>query len=108
MQMSPFANRHGSGNKSQLTIKTPKPFAKRPDGIIESTMRPYSLYVIDGSGRVVDLYEVECGSDEEAYHKASTVVGSASIDIWQDDRWIAWLDGKDPHRVDLMHHVVVA
>ena len=70
--------------------------------------RSYNLYVIDGSGRVVDQYEVDCGSDEEAYHKASAVVGTASIDIWQGDRWIAWLDGKDPLRVDLMHHVVGA
>lgn len=65
----------------------------------------YRLYVIDVSGRVVDLYEPECVSDEEAYHKATTVVGNASIDIWQGDRWIACLDGKDPHRIALAHHV---
>lgn len=65
----------------------------------------YRLNVIDASGRVVDLYEVDCASDEEAYHIASGLVGSACIDIWQGDRWIAWLDGKDPQRVDLMHHV---
>jgi hypothetical protein len=64
----------------------------------------YRLYVID-SGRVTDLYEVDCGSDEEAYHKASGVVGTASVDIWQGDRWIALLDGKDPQRINLMHHV---
>ena len=69
-------------------------------------MTPYRLCVIDGSGRVVDRYEVDCGSDEEAYHKACAVLGFASIDIWQDDRWIAWLDGKDPQRIDLMHHAV--
>ena len=66
----------------------------------------YRLHLIDASGRVVDLYEVECGSDEEAYHTATTVAGAASVDIWQDDRWIAWLDGKDPQRIDRMHHVV--
>lgn len=66
---------------------------------------PYRLYVIDASGRVVDLYEPYCVSDEEAYHKATTVLGSSSIDIWQGDRWIALVDGKDPHRVALAHHV---
>jgi hypothetical protein len=69
------------------------------------SLAPYRLYVIDMSGRVVDLYEPECVSDEEAYHKATTVVGNASIDIWQGDRWIACLDGKDPHRIALAHHV---
>ena len=68
----------------------------------------YRLHVIDGSGRVVDLYDVDCVSDEEAYHKANDLVGSASIDIWQDNRWIALLDGKDPKRVELMHHVAAS
>lgn len=66
---------------------------------------PYRLNVIDGSGRVIDIYEPHCVSDEEAYHKATTIVGGASVDIWQGDRWIAWLDGKDPHRIALAHHV---
>lgn len=67
----------------------------------------YRLCVIDNSGRVVDLYEPECVSDEEAFHKATILVGAASIDIWHGDRWIAWLDGKDPQRVQLMHHCAV-
>ena len=71
-----------------------------------SIATPYRLYVIDTSGRVVDLYEPECLSDEEAYYKASSFAGNASVDIWQGDRWIAWLDGRDPQRIDLMHHVV--
>jgi hypothetical protein len=66
----------------------------------------YRLYIIDASGRVVDLYEPECVSDEEAYHKATVVVGNASVDVWQGDRWIAWLDGKDSYRLALAHHVV--
>jgi hypothetical protein len=66
---------------------------------------PYRLYVIDDSGRVVDLYEPHCVSDEEAYHKATMVVGTASVDIWQGERWVAWLDGKDPHRIALAHHI---
>jgi hypothetical protein len=70
------------------------------------SVAPYRLHVIDTSGSVVDLYEPECRSDEEAFHKATSLVGDASIDIWQGDRWIAWIDGKDPHRIDLMHHVV--
>jgi hypothetical protein len=64
----------------------------------------YRLYVIDATGRVVDLYEPECVSDEDAYQRAVAVAGSASVDIWQEDRWIAWVDGKDPQRIDLMHH----
>ena len=64
----------------------------------------YRLCIIDSSGRVVDLYEPECVSDEEAFHKATTLVGTASVDIWDGDRWIAWLDGKDPQRIQLMHH----
>jgi hypothetical protein len=66
---------------------------------------PYRLYVIDSSGRVIDVYEPECVSDEQAYHKATTVLGEASIDIWQGDRWVAWLDGKDPQRIALARRV---
>jgi len=65
----------------------------------------YRLHVIDSSGRVVDLYEPECSSDEEAYDKATLVVGTRSVDIWCGTRWIAWLDGKDPHRIEHMHHL---
>jgi hypothetical protein len=65
----------------------------------------YRLHVIDASGRVADLYEPECSSDEEAYHTATNLTGNRSVDIWQGNRWIAWLDGADPHRIELMHHV---
>jgi hypothetical protein len=67
-------------------------------------MAHYRLFVID-AGHVVNVYEPDCESDEEAYHKATVLVGNASIDIWQDDRWIASLDGKDPNRIALHHHV---
>jgi len=68
-------------------------------------MSLYRLCVIDGAGHVVDLYEPECGSDEEAYHTAEKLIaGSHAIDIWQGDRWIAWLDGADPLRIALAHH----
>lgn len=64
-------------------------------------IEPHRFYVIDLSGHVIDLYEPECSSDEEA----TSLVGNASVDIWQGDRWIGWVDGKDPRRIDLMHHV---
>ena len=68
-------------------------------------MTTYRLCVIDAAGYMVDVYEPDCACDEEAYHKATTLVGRASIDIWQGERWIAWVDGKDPHRIALAHHV---
>ena len=68
-------------------------------------MSIYRLCVTDTSGYVVDVYEPECACDEEAFHKAASLVGHASIDIWQGDRWIAWVDGCDPHRIELAHHV---
>jgi hypothetical protein len=67
----------------------------------------YRFSVIDRAGHVVDVYEPECASDEDAYWRAESLVGSASrasIDIWQGDRWIAWLDGRDFSRVPLAHH----
>lgn len=64
----------------------------------------YRLSVIDQAGHVIDVYEPECVSDEDAYCRAETLVGRASIDIWQADRWIAWLDGRDPGRLALAHH----
>ena len=68
-------------------------------------MSLYRLCVIDNAGHVVDRYEPECGSDEEAYHTAEKLVGGArAIDIWQGERWIAWLDGDDPLRIALAHH----
>ena len=67
-------------------------------------MANYRLCVID-AGYVVDVYEPDCESDEEAYHIATALVGNASIDIWQGDRWIALLDGNDPHRIALAHHI---
>ena len=67
-------------------------------------MANYRLCVID-AGYMVDVYEPDCESDEEAYHIATTLVGNASIDIWQGDRWIACLDGNDPIRIALAHHI---
>ena len=67
-------------------------------------MANYRLCVID-AGYVIDVYEPECESDEEAFHKAEALVGNATIDIWQGDRWVAWLDGKDPQRIALARRV---
>jgi hypothetical protein len=64
----------------------------------------YRLSLIDQAGHVIDVYEPECVSDEDAYCRAEMLAGRASIDIWQADRWIAWLDGKDPGRLALAHH----
>ncbi len=69
-------------------------------------MSIYRLSVIDGAGHVVDVYEPECVSDEEAFHKADELVHGHAIDIWQGERWIALLDGKDPQRIALLHHEV--
>ncbi len=69
-------------------------------------MSIYRLSVIDGAGHVVDVYEPECVSDEEAFHKADELVNGHAIDIWQGERWIALLDGKDPQRIALLHHEV--
>jgi hypothetical protein len=70
---------------------------------MEATMATYRLCVLDGAGHVVDRYEPECGSDEEAYAKAETLAGGRAVDIWQDDRWIALLDAADPYRIALQH-----
>ena len=67
-------------------------------------MSRYRLSVIDRAGHVVDVYEPECISDEDAYRRAEELVDGNAVDIWQGDRWIAWLDGKDPLRIALMHH----
>ena len=68
-------------------------------------MSLYRLCVIGNAGHVVDLYEPECDSDEAAYHTAEKLLSTASaIDVWQDNRWIAWLDGADPLRIALSHH----
>ncbi len=50
---------------------------------------------------------------EEAFHKANQLVDGNAIDIWaidkpDGDRWIAWLDGKDPLRIALLHHDTTA
>ncbi len=68
-------------------------------------MQTYRLSIIDRAGHVVDVYEPECESDEEAFHKAGLLAGDRAVDIWQADRWIAWLDGSDPLRIALAHHV---
>jgi len=68
-------------------------------------MSLYRLCVFDDAGHVIDVYEPECGSDEEAFHTAERLAGSSrAIDIWQGNRWIAWLDGQDPLRIALAHH----
>jgi len=69
-------------------------------------MTKYHLSVIDQAGHVIDVYEPECESDEEAFHKAETLVDGHVIDIYQGERWIALLDGKDPLRIALAHHDV--
>jgi hypothetical protein len=77
----------------------------------EDEMSKYRLCVIDDAGHVVDVFEPECSSDEEAFNKAEALVDGRAIDIWAKDepdgeRWIAWLDGKDPLRIALLHHDV--
>jgi hypothetical protein len=67
-------------------------------------MSTYRLNVIDEAGHVVDVYEPECVSDEDAFRRAEELVDRHAIDIWEGDRWIAYLDGKDPVRIALMHH----
>lgn len=67
-------------------------------------MSTYRLNVIDEAGHVVDVYEPECISDEDAFRRAEELVDRHAIDIWEGDRWIAYLDGKDPVRIALMHH----
>jgi len=67
-------------------------------------MSKYRLSVIDEAGYVIDVYEPDCVSDEEAFHKADTLKGNHTVDIWQGDRWIATLDGNDPLRVALANH----
>lgn len=67
-------------------------------------MSTYRLKVIDEAGHVVDVYEPECISDEDAFRRAEELVDRHAIDIWEGDRWIAYLDGKDPVRIALMHH----
>ena len=64
-------------------------------------MSIYRLSVIGKSGNVVDLYEVDCASDEAAYNKADMLKGSNLIDIRQGDRWIGMVDGRDPMRLAL-------
>lgn len=67
-------------------------------------MSKYRLSVIGDAGHVIDVYEPECASDEEAFHKADALRDDHVIDIWQGERWIALLDGKDPQRIALLHH----
>ena len=67
-------------------------------------MSLYRFCVIDKAGHIVDVFEPECGSDEEAYYTAEMLVGGRAIDIWQGNRWIAWLNGGDPMRIALAHH----
>ncbi len=69
-------------------------------------MSLYRLCVIDHAGHVVDRYEPECDSDETAFHTAEKLLSpGTAIDVWQEDRWVAWLDGADPLRIALAHHV---
>ncbi len=67
-------------------------------------MTLYRLSVLDGAGHVVDVYEPDCASDEEAFHKADVLAGPHAIDIWQGERWIATIVGSDPLRIVLAHH----
>jgi len=76
-------------------------------------MSKYRLSVIDDGGHVVDVFEPECTSDEEAFSKAEALVRDKAIDIWAvgepaGERWVAWLDGKDPLRIALLHHQAIA
>ena len=66
-------------------------------------MSTYRLSVIGDAGHVIDVYEPECVSDEEAFHKANELRDNHAIDIWQGERWIALLDGKDPQRIASLH-----
>jgi hypothetical protein len=71
-------------------------------------MAIYRLCVLDGAGHVVDRYEPDCASDEEAYVRAEGLADGRAVDIWQSARWIAFLDGADPLRIALQHHEVAA
>jgi hypothetical protein len=70
-------------------------------------MSKYRISVIDKAGHVVDVYEPVCVSDEEAYHKGELLAQGHAIDIWQGDRWVAWLDPMDPVKIAPAHHRVL-
>ena len=71
-------------------------------------MAIYQLCVLDRAGHVVDRYEPDCTSDEEAYAKAEMLANGRAVDVWQETRWIALLDGADPQRIALQHHDLTA
>lgn len=64
-------------------------------------MPKYRFSVIGKNGSVIDIYEPDCVSDEDAYNKADMLKGANVIDIWQGDRWVGMVDGQDPHRMAL-------
>jgi hypothetical protein len=62
-----------------------------------STSPPtYRAYVIGVGGRIMDVYELACDTDERAIQAARAYVDGRAIELWDRERRIAVLPPLEP------------
>jgi len=56
-------------------------------------MVAYRAYMLNASGRIASpARPLDCEDDKRAMAAASALVGSGSVELWCDSRWIATID----------------
>jgi len=58
--------------------------------------RGYRAYLVGPQGRITDVHELECETDEQAIRAARAYVDGGAIELWNSGRKISVLRPTDP------------
>ncbi len=57
-------------------------------------MRDYRVYFIGHDGRFIKFVDLNCADDSAAIESAKQLIDGHDIELWQQDRKVAWFGSK--------------
>ena len=54
----------------------------------------YHAFVVGPDGHVTNRYDLVCATDAEAIERAKQFVDGHDIELWQQDRKVAWFGSR--------------
>jgi hypothetical protein len=74
-------------------VKWPAAFARRSGG--SALVPDYRVYTLGEDGHIKGRTEFRCPDDEAALEHAKQLADGHAVELWEYDRRIALVDGKD-------------
>ncbi|MET0428120.1 MAG: hypothetical protein ABW026_06435 [Microvirga sp.] len=68
--------------------------------------RGYRAYVVGPQGRITDVHELTCETDEQAIRAARAYVDGVAIELWNSGRKVSVLRPTDPPEGSLARGVL--